>query len=99
MMGFTHGSSWGSFPSAHTAAAFALSTGLAWFYPRARVLFFTLACITAGERVLHDAHYLSDVIAGMAWGITCTRWVLRMRQTGQKADSISGLGARYPQIR
>src|SRR4051812_27784282 len=64
-MGFTKGSEWGSFPSAHTTGAFALAVGLSWFYPRARGLFMGLAVITMVQRVLHSAHFLSDVLAGM----------------------------------
>jgi undecaprenyl-diphosphatase len=82
-MGFTKGSAWGSLPSAHTSAAFALSCGLSWFYPRARGLFMALAVITAGQRVLHNAHYVSDVFAGMAIGVFVTRFTLRARVAGR----------------
>ncbi len=82
-MGFFHGSKWGSFPSAHTSGAFALSAGLAWFYPRGRMLFMTLALITAAQRVLHTAHYLSDVLAGMAISVFTVRWTLSHRLAGR----------------
>ena len=83
MMGFAHGSAWGSFPSAHTSSAFALAAGLAWYYPRARPLFMTLACITATLRVLHTAHYVSDVIAGMVVGVFVMRGTLALGITGR----------------
>lgn len=66
-----------SFPSAHTTGAMALSAGLAWFYPRARGLFYTLAIITAAQRVLHHAHYVSDTIAGTVLAITLVRLTLQ----------------------
>jgi len=74
---------WTSFPSAHTPAAFALAAGLSWFYPRGRALFVTLAVITAAQRVLHTAHYLSDVIAGMGIGVFTARMTLHTKLAGR----------------
>jgi membrane-associated phospholipid phosphatase len=81
--GFTLGSRWGSFPSAHTTGAFALSVGLSWFYPRARALFMTLATITAIQRVLHSAHFLSDVLAGLGMSVLITRLTFQHRLAGR----------------
>jgi membrane-associated phospholipid phosphatase len=81
--GFHNGSPWGSFPSAHTTGAFALSVGLAWFYPRARGLFMALAVITAAQRVLHAAHFLSDTLAAMAIAVLVTRWTLQAKLAGR----------------
>jgi membrane-associated phospholipid phosphatase len=80
--GFHHGSPWGSFPSAHTSAVFALASSLTWFYPRGRALFMFMALITATLRVLHFAHYLSDVLAGMALGVFVARATLHMKIPG-----------------
>ena len=82
-MGFHKGSAWGSFPSAHTTAAFALASSLAWFYPRGRALFMALAIITATQRVWHTAHYLSDVIAGLGSGVFMARWSLGAKLAGR----------------
>jgi undecaprenyl-diphosphatase len=60
-----------SFPSSHSACAFALSAGLAWMYPAAAGTFWTLAVITAVLRYLLDAHWPSDVLAGVALGYGC----------------------------
>jgi membrane-associated phospholipid phosphatase len=81
--GFHKGAPFGSFPSAHTTAAFALASSLAWFYPRGRGLFMTLALITATQRVLHHAHYLSDVIAGMGIGVFMARMTLGANLAGR----------------
>ena len=81
--GFHKGSPWGSFPSAHTTAAFALASSLAWFYPRGRALFMTLATITAAQRVGHTAHYLSDVIAGLGIGVFIARATLSQKLPGR----------------
>ena len=57
-----------SFPSAHTATAIGLAIGLSWLYPHARWYFFVLAFLAACQRVVVEAHYISDVLAGCAVG-------------------------------
>lgn len=58
-----------SFPSGHTATAVGLALALSSLYPRGRVLFAVLAMLAASQRVLSDAHFLSDTLAGA--GIAC----------------------------
>jgi undecaprenyl-diphosphatase len=82
-MGFTRKSPWGSCPSAHTTAAFALASGLSWFYPRGRALFMGLALFTAAQRVLHTAHYLSDTITGVVIGVGVMRSALAAKLPGR----------------
>lgn len=72
-----------SFPSAHTSGAFALSVGLAWFYPNARALFFGLAIDVAFQRVWHHAHFASDTIAGAIVAVTVARSVLAANVGGR----------------
>lgn len=82
--GFTNSSSkWEAFPSAHTTGAFALSAGLAWFYPRGRGLFYLLAVMTAAMRVLHGAHYVSDVLLGVVLSLGTVRAVLGLNLAGR----------------
>ncbi|MBI4581484.1 MAG: phosphatase PAP2 family protein [Planctomycetes bacterium] len=57
-----------SFPSGHSAAAFAFAGVLAWFYPRLRLLFWALACGCAASRYMDAVHWLSDCVAGAAIG-------------------------------
>jgi membrane-associated phospholipid phosphatase len=57
-----------SFPSSHSACAVALSVTLAAYYPHAALVFGTLALVCAGLRYVLDAHYPSDVLAGIALG-------------------------------
>lgn len=59
-----------SFPSSHSACAWALSVPLSLIWPEAMVIFYTLAWITAGLRYVLDAHYPSDVLAGVLLGYT-----------------------------
>jgi len=76
-----------SFPSLHTTAAFAIGTVLAeagnerqrWLR---RVLGYGLAAGTAYRRLDHDAHWLSDTVAGAALGIATARFVMKRREGG-----------------
>lgn len=60
-----------SFPSGHAAMAFATATCLAVVLPRWSAIFFLVASTVAVERVLENAHYVSDVVAGAGLGICC----------------------------
>ena len=62
-------SSWEQgFPSSHTATAVGLAIALSWLYPRGRWLFPALAALAGMQRVLAEAHFLSDVLWGAAVG-------------------------------
>lgn len=58
-----------SFPSAHTATAFALAAGLSLLYPAASPLFYVLAAGCGLHRIVFGAHWLSDVVASVFIGI------------------------------
>ena len=57
-----------SFPSSHSASAVALSVTLATLYPDAAATFWVLAIACAVLRYILDAHWPSDVLAGIALG-------------------------------
>jgi undecaprenyl-diphosphatase len=65
-VGQAHGS---SFPSNHAANVFAGALVLAWYFPRARYFFYTLATLIALSRVALGVHYPSDAISGAMLGI------------------------------
>ena len=58
-----------SFPSGDAAHAFAAAASLAILYPRGRMIFYFIAVMVAVERVMENAHYVSDVVAGAGLGI------------------------------
>jgi len=55
-----------SFPSGHTATAVGLAIGLTSLYPRGRWLFASFAILTATQRIVSGAHFLSDTLVGAA---------------------------------
>lgn len=57
-----------SFPSSHSACAVALSALLVAWYPAAGPTFWGLAIGCAALRYILDAHWPSDVLAGIALG-------------------------------
>ena len=79
-----------SFPSVHTAAAFAIGTVLAesgndrhrWLR---RALGYGLAIGTAYARMDHDAHWLSDTVAGAGLGIATARFVMKRDRSDERA--------------
>jgi undecaprenyl-diphosphatase len=68
-----------SFPSGHACVSFAAASGLAALFPRGAIAFYAVAVAVGIERVLEQAHYPSDVVAGAAFGVVST--VIAMRVT------------------
>jgi undecaprenyl-diphosphatase len=58
-----------SFPSGHSAAAFAFATGVGHASPAAAVPLHALAALVAYSRVHTGVHYPGDVIAGSLLGV------------------------------
>jgi undecaprenyl-diphosphatase len=65
-----------SFPSGHTTTSFAAAVALSALFPRLRVLFFLVAAAIGASRIAQDVHYLSDVVAGAALGLTVAVLIL-----------------------
>ena len=60
-----------SFPSGHTAAAFAAATALWPAGKRVRIGMFAFACIMAFSRLYLTVHYPTDVLGGILCGVLC----------------------------
>src|SRR5262249_54287100 len=58
-----------SMPSGHATTAFAAAVAVALLWPRLRVPMLIYAFLIAASRVVLDAHYMSDVLAGAAVGV------------------------------
>jgi undecaprenyl-diphosphatase len=64
-----------SFPSGHTATAFATATVIGLLHPRLRLPAFGLATLVGLSRIYLGVHFLFDVLAGAALGIA-VGWVV-----------------------
>lgn len=62
------GQAW-SFPSGHSATAFAIGMSLAILFPKYRAAIFLAAMTVALSRVVLNAHFLSDVVVGSLVGV------------------------------
>jgi membrane-associated phospholipid phosphatase len=69
-----------SFPSGHTTAAFAVAGSIATHYDRLWIkgLSYSVAGLVGYSRMVHDAHWLSDVTAGAFIGIGVAHEVTRL---------------------
>jgi membrane-associated phospholipid phosphatase len=68
-----------SFPSGHSATAFATAVAVGLVYPRLRLPLLALAALVALSRVYLGMHYSTDVLAGTALGIAvglATGWAV-----------------------
>lgn len=80
-----------SFPSVHATAAFAIGSVLAesgndeyrWLR---RVLGYGVAGFTVYQRLNHNAHWLSDTVAGAALGDATARFVMHRHATTEDAS-------------
>jgi lipid A 4'-phosphatase len=64
-----------SFPSGHATTAAALMLGLWYLWPRWAPVYAAIAVLIAAARVIICAHYLSDAVAGLAFGAAAT-WLI-----------------------
>jgi PAP2 superfamily len=93
----TNPNRWGaggsSFPSEHVTAAFAIGTVLAesgndqyrWLR---RALGYGVAGFTAYERLDHNAHWLSDTVAGAALGMATARFTMNRHLAAEQAVTL-----------
>jgi membrane-associated phospholipid phosphatase len=84
----------GTFPSWHSTAAFAVGTVLAesgndeyrWIR---RLLGYGLGAATSYERLKHNAHWLSDTVAGAALGIASAHFVMNRHAQQQEPNGLA----------
>ena len=82
-----------SFPSGHTAAAFALATSIAVNNDRRWVkdVSYSIATLVGYSRIEHDAHWLSDTLSGALIGIAVAKSVNRFNQE-RRSIAVSSVG-------
>ncbi len=84
-----------SFPSGHSASAFAGAWLLRQNYPRLTPLFYALAGLVAFSRIYLGDHYPGDVVIGSALGHTLAQgfhWLLGGRKKKRRGGQTSGGG-------
>ena len=76
---FTFHAVWNGMPSGHATTAAALALALTLLFPRGRILWIVIGAVLAASRIIVNAHYLSDVMAGIMVGCLTTLWISRLR--------------------
>lgn len=71
-----------SFPSGHALSSFAEAGVLSLYFSQYAIIFFTIASLIALSRVYLLVHYPTDVIAGMVFGLLCSKLVLFLFHQG-----------------
>ncbi|MFD9407891.1 bifunctional phosphatase PAP2/diacylglycerol kinase family protein [Streptomyces sp. NPDC059989] len=79
-----------SFPSGHSASAFAFTAGLALESPGWGAALAPVAASVAFSRVYTGVHYPSDVVAGAALGVAAGFVVRRLARDAQEARVVPG---------
>lgn len=80
-----------SFPSGHTATAFAMSYGVSACYPALAPLSWSLAAGVAVNRLITVRHFLSDVIAGAWLGLVTSAIMARLSSLRRLTEATSQL--------
>lgn len=78
--------SW-SFPSGHSATAFAGAWLLSHYFPRRRGLLYTVASLVAFSRIYLGDHYPGDVVSGSTLGMF---FAMLLRRLGRRWSANSG---------
>jgi membrane-associated phospholipid phosphatase len=67
-----------AFPSGHTTVAFAAAAALAILLPKWRLAFYAVAALVAVQRVMANAHWLSDTVAAACLAICGVHLIWRI---------------------
>lgn len=88
--------SFASFPSGHSTTAFATAIALGALFPKARWPLIVLAIVAASTRVILNAHYPSDVIAGAVVAAVYVVWMVKVFAARRVVFSVSEEGYAVP---
>lgn len=86
-----------SMPSGDVALAVATAAALGMLWPRLRVLWYALAVLVAAQRVIDNAHYLSDIVVAAAFGVLSTAVAARIVKL-PPAGGDSGAASTIPAL-
>ena len=82
----------GSFPSGHTAVAFATLTPIGLMFRRAMPYCIVLATLEGLSMIAFDYHFLSDVLAGAIVGVICSLIARRIIVPEYRGDAVAVKG-------
>ncbi len=88
--------SFASFPSGHSTTVFATAVALGALFPKARWPLIVLAIVAASTRVILNAHYPSDVIAGAVVSTVYVVWMVKVFAARRVVFSVSDEGYAVP---
>ncbi len=74
-----------SFPSGHSAIAFACAALLAWLTPLPKIPLFALAALIAFSRVYNGVHYPLDVLGGALLGLAVATALLLLAEARRRS--------------
>lgn len=89
------GKAYDAFPSGHAVHIGALASALSRLYPGRRRLVWSLGTAIATTRVVLLAHWLSDVVAGIAMGALVERTAWRWLGAGRNGEARRGVAFSY----
>ena len=72
---FTFDSNFHSFPSGHTSTIFILALVCSTIIPRLKYFFLLFALIVSFSRIVVGAHFITDIIGGIAVAILCFKFI------------------------
>ena len=71
-----------SFPSGHTLSSFAAAEVLSMYFTQYKLIFMAIAFLIALSRLYLYVHYPTDIIAGIIFGILCSKLIFIILQVG-----------------
>lgn len=77
-------SDFNSFPSGHSAGAFAVAGAVSRHYPSAAPIAIGLAGAASAAQVLRSKHFISDIVAGAAIGIIAESLIDRLLRRAER---------------
>jgi membrane-associated phospholipid phosphatase len=82
-----------SFPSGHSAEAFTIASVISTHYPLpwVQALSYGLAGLAGASRVVHNAHFASDVAAGALIGVAVGKSVVHFNNSGRTGLRVNPL--------
>ena len=82
------GKAYDAFPSGHAVHMGALASAISRFFPRYSMAGWLFASAISGTRVALLAHWLTDVLVGLAVGAGLERVVAKARKTSMKSEPM-----------